>query len=473
MPNGLKLSEGAKVSCEAWRFDSPNEPKEDRWSYQTYGSKWRTARCEGVVRRALGKGQWEIQWSGREWRGRLDVMKTPQLRVEEEAAEEEEPPPPKKKAKEKEKAPETPRPKKETPPSQKKAKDDTPRAKRPAESSGGDDAKPAKRPVGRPKKVKSPADPKPSEAAAKEAEEAEEEEEEDAKLKAEVAAPSPLWRLPPAAAARVPEVAAAGTGAGSAIGGGRRGRGGGRDRRRLAASRGAEPRLLEWSGGEVTDGVQVDFKLGGAAAEGWRVMPRYLGQKARIWRHVLPVGARYITRAAIEAAVPGAPRPARRESVEAATVPAVGGPGIEGRPAGGRGRGDCRRRRSTRRRRARARRTNSRDGVDDGHERRGAAVGCPRGVGDPALARRRRARPPPPPNVAPSVSFVAALCRPALRLPAPSTARSWGRRRRRRRRREDAPSQRRRRRPAEAPAAAEATEAPAAAPTPGGGGSHV
>ena len=119
--NKLKLAEGAKVSCEAWRFDSPNEPKEDRWSYQTYGAKWRTARCEGVVRRALGKGQWEIQWSGREWRGRLDVMKTPQLRVEEEAAEEEEPPPPKKKAKEKEKAPETPRPKKETPPSQQAA----------------------------------------------------------------------------------------------------------------------------------------------------------------------------------------------------------------------------------------------------------------------------------------------------------------------------------------------------------------
>ena len=97
MPGSGKLAEGAKVSCEAWRFDSPNEPKEDRWSYQTYGAKWRTARCEGVVRRALGKGQWEIQWSGREWRGRLDVMKTPQLRVEEEAAEEEEPPPPKKK----------------------------------------------------------------------------------------------------------------------------------------------------------------------------------------------------------------------------------------------------------------------------------------------------------------------------------------------------------------------------------------
>ena len=184
MPHGLKLAEGAKVSCEAWRFDSPNEPKEDRWSYQTYGAKWRTARCEGVVRRALGKGQWEIQWSGREWRGRLDVMKTPQLRVEEEAAEEEEPPPPKKKAKEKEKAPETPRPKKETPPSQKKTKDDTPRAKRPSESSGGDDAKPAKRPVGRPKKVKPPAAPEPSEAAAKDpAEEAEEEEEEEPEAK--------------------------------------------------------------------------------------------------------------------------------------------------------------------------------------------------------------------------------------------------------------------------------------------------
>ena len=76
---------GDLVSVAAWHFDNVPAGKqhiEQRWSYQTYGAAWRTARCSGKVTKNLGKGQWQVAWTDPGWEGKQDVVKTTALRIE-------------------------------------------------------------------------------------------------------------------------------------------------------------------------------------------------------------------------------------------------------------------------------------------------------------------------------------------------------------------------------------------------------
>ena len=58
-----KLGAGDKVSCPAWVFDAPGAGLRAQWSYQTFGGKWRKARCGGVVTGwGAGGEDWRVRW---------------------------------------------------------------------------------------------------------------------------------------------------------------------------------------------------------------------------------------------------------------------------------------------------------------------------------------------------------------------------------------------------------------------------
>ena len=50
------------VSTEAWQFDQPSSNEKDRWSYFTFGEKWRDARVYGKVKGKSGD-KWIVLWS--------------------------------------------------------------------------------------------------------------------------------------------------------------------------------------------------------------------------------------------------------------------------------------------------------------------------------------------------------------------------------------------------------------------------
>ena len=80
---GDPLKVGDRVSVPAWRFDEAEKRKEDRWSYQYFGpTKWRTARCFGVLSASKGKGRWEVSWTDAIWAGAKDIIRRDYIRLE-------------------------------------------------------------------------------------------------------------------------------------------------------------------------------------------------------------------------------------------------------------------------------------------------------------------------------------------------------------------------------------------------------
>ena len=81
---------GDLVSVAAYHFDNvPSSGKqhvEARWSHQTFGAAWRTARCSGKLTKDLGKGNWQVAWTDPGWEGKRDVVKTTALRIETDGA---------------------------------------------------------------------------------------------------------------------------------------------------------------------------------------------------------------------------------------------------------------------------------------------------------------------------------------------------------------------------------------------------
>ena len=58
----MRITVGARVSTECWRFDGKCKVLENRWSYSIFGEDWVDGRLKGTVKARAGGNRWLVKW---------------------------------------------------------------------------------------------------------------------------------------------------------------------------------------------------------------------------------------------------------------------------------------------------------------------------------------------------------------------------------------------------------------------------